>query len=123
MKIETENDVKALVKRWFEKHVGSWHYAPVQNGLGVHGIHDRIGCIPVEVTPEMVGKKIGLFVSIECKRPGRRGEHDRGMSKHQEIVCRDIVAAGGISDVVDGYEDLDALDGQLEWLTDGVKSG
>lgn len=102
---KTENDVKALVKDWFASH-GAWSYSPVQNGMGVHGIHDRIGCVPIIVTPRMVGKKIGLFVSIEAKKPGRRGEERRGMSKHQELNMNEISAAGGFSIVCDGEGDL-----------------
>ncbi len=109
---KTENDVKALVKKWFdEQH--AWSYAPIQNGLGVHGIHDRIGCLPVMVTPAMVGKKIGLFVSVEAKKPGRRGEELRGMSRHQYNNMVDILSAWGLSIVCDGQEDLDGLDRRL----------
>lgn len=102
---KTENDVKDLVKDWFEAH-SAWHYAPIQNGLGVHGIHDRIGCVPVRITPEMVGSTIGRFVSIESKRPGRRGEENRGMTKHQFNNLKDIGLAGGVSVVCDGEDDL-----------------
>lgn len=108
----TENDVKELVKDWYDD-LKAWHYAPVQTALGVHGIHDRIGCVPVVVTPEMVGKKIGLYVSVEAKRPGRRGEKRRGMSTHQELNLTDTVAAGGLSICCDGAEDLTGLDRQL----------
>lgn len=116
---QTENDVKKLVKAWFDAR-GAWHYAPIQNGMGVHGIHDRIGCVPIVVTGEMVGKRIGLFVSIEAKAPGRRGEKYRGMSTHQHLNWKAINEAAGISGVVDGKQDLDAIDGQLEWLTGRV---
>lgn len=116
-KIETENHVKALVKEWFDgSH--AWSYAPIQNGLGVHGIHDRVGCVPVVVTPQMVGKTIGLFVSVESKKPGRRNEKDRGMSKHQVLVMGATEAAGGIAICCDGEEDLLALTNRLYELTD-----
>ncbi len=109
---KTENDVKALAFDWF-KDLRGWSYSPVQNGLGVHGIADRLGVIPVTVTPNMVGKRIGLFVAIEAKRPGRRNEPMRGMSKHQYIVMTDILTAGGLSIVCDGQEDLDGLSRRL----------
>ena len=104
-KLVTENHVKALVKDWFDK-CGAWSYAPVQSGLGVHGIPDRLGVVPVTVTPDMVGRKVGVFVGVECKKPGRRGEKDRGMSKHQVMVLTDINEAFGHGVVCDGYEDL-----------------
>lgn len=113
--LKTENDVKKIVVAWFKDHDG-WSYAPIQNGLGVHGIHDRIGCIPITITQDMVGKKIGAFVSVESKRPGRRGEPDRGMSKHQVLAMDGIHAARGMSIVCDGPEDLALLDDIEIWI-------
>src|SRR3990167_5991454 len=107
--IKTEADVKALVKAWFDER-GAGSYAPEQNGLGGQGIHDRIGCVPVTVTQEMVGKRIGLFVSVECKKPGRRGELNWGLSKHQSLVMMAINNAAGLSRVCDGLDDLTKLD-------------
>lgn len=107
-----ESKVKDLVRDWFNS-LSAWHYAPIQNGLGVHGIHDRIGCVPVTVTPSMVGKHIGLFVSVESKAEGRRNEERRGMSKHQYHNMIDILAVGGLSIVCDGQEDLDGLSRRL----------
>ena len=107
-KLTTENDVKKLVKEWFDS-VGAWHYAPIQHGLGVHGIHDRIGCMPITITPEMVGKRVGLFVSVEAKKPGRRKEPNRGLSKHQQLVMDAIYGAYGRTVVCDSIEDLERL--------------
>ena len=115
-KLTTENHVKSLVADWFKAHA-AWHYAPIQNGMGVHGIHDRIGCVPVTVTPEMAGKRIGLFVSVECKKPGRRGEKIRGMSVHQFTHMEAIRAAGGLSICCDGVEDLIDLQVQIDNLS------
>jgi hypothetical protein len=113
---KNEDDVKALVKEWF-KNLAGWSYAPVQNGLGVHGIHDRVGCIPIIVTPEMVGRRIGLFVSIEAKAPGRRNEPRRGMSAHQQNNMEEILDAAGLSICCDGVEDLNCLSADLHALT------
>lgn len=112
----TEDEVKKIVKRWFDARA-AWHYAPVQNGLGVTGIHDRIGCVPVVITPDMVGKRIGLFVSVESKSTGRRGEPNRGMSSAQFLHMKEILEAGGASTVCDGIEDLERLEGYFPWLT------
>lgn len=114
-KIETENHVKALVKEWYARRA-AWSYAPIQNGLGEHGIHDRVGCVPIVVTPEMVGKTIGLCVTVESKKPGRRGEPRRGMSVHQDLQMKAIRAAGGVSICCDGEEDLNLLDEALRKL-------
>lgn len=34
------------------------------------GTSDLIGCRTVTVTPEMVGKQVGIFVALEVKKPG-----------------------------------------------------
>ena len=113
---KTENDVKDLARQWFDRF-GAWHYAPIQNGLGVHGVHDRIGCVPIAVTQSMVGKRIGLFVSVEAKKPGRRGEPRRGMTTHQFNNLISIKDAGGISVCCDGVQDLNELSCTIGLLT------
>lgn len=117
-KVETENHVKDLVRQWFDAHDGfSW--CTVQNGMGIHGIHDRTGVVPLVVTQAMVGKTIGQFISVECKKPGRRNEKDRGMSKHQVLFMEGSRKAGGISVCCDGAEDLECLDGEIQKLIGG----
>ena len=108
-KLETENDVKTLVKDWYDL-AGAWSYAPIQSGLGAHGIPDRIGCVPVVVTQAMVGKHLGLFVAVEAKRPGRRGEKDRGLSPLQKNNLAVINLAGGLAICCDGVDDLQLLE-------------
>lgn len=117
-KITTENHVKTLVKDWFDAR-GAWSYAPIQNGMGVHGIPDRVGCVPLLITQEMVGKRIGMFVAVECKRPGRRTEQNRGMSKHQQLVVDAIYDAHGRAVVCDGLDDMDRLLSPI-WLRTGT---
>lgn len=117
-KIETENHVKDIVRQWCDRH-DAYHFAVVSNGLGMHGIHDRLMALPVVITQEMIGKKIAVFASIEAKRPGRRGEKDRGMSKHQVIFMEGVQEAGGLSICCDGEEDL----AELECLIDNLTMG
>lgn len=106
--VETENDVKKLVKKVFDDAL-AWSYAPIQTGMGVHGIPDRVGCVPVRITPEMVGSVVGLFVAVEAKRPGRRGEKNAGATGQQVDQLRGIVDAGGIAMMADGQDDADVL--------------
>lgn len=106
--IETENDVKALVKKVLDSHK-AWSYAPIQTGMGAHGIPDRIACVPVKITEAMVGQTVGLFVGVEAKRPGRRGEKNAGATGQQINQLREIIDAGGVAMLVDGQEDVDFL--------------
>lgn len=107
--ITTENDVKKLVKKVFDD-AGAWSYAPIQTGMGAHGIPDRVGCVPVTVTPEMVGQTFGLFVAVEAKRPGRRGEKNAGATGQQVAQLQGILDAHGVAALVDSKEDT-------EWLS------
>jgi hypothetical protein len=112
---ETENDVKKLVKKVFDDAL-AWSYAPIQTGMGVHGIPDRVGCVPVRITPEMVGSVVGLFVAVEAKRPGRRGEKNAGATGQQVDQLRGIIDAGGIAMLVDGEDDAAVLREALRLL-------
>lgn len=51
---------------------------------------DLIGIRPVVITPDMVGKTIGQFVSVECKR-----EHGGTVKPEQQAWCDLINALGG----------------------------
>lgn len=69
-------------------------FADVHN-QPVSGVGDLAGWLPVEVTPEMVGHTIAVYLNPECKPPkgGRVSEEQR---KHIGLVKRD----GGIAGVV-----------------------
>lgn len=110
--IVTENDVKTLVKKVFDD-ASAWSYAPIQTGMGVHGIPDRIACVPVVVTQEMVGRTVGLFVAVESKRPGRRGEKNAGATGQQLDQMHAIIEAGGVALLADGQDDADFLSGAI----------
>ncbi len=108
----SENDVKKLVKAWFDSH-DAWSFAPIQTGMGVHGLPDRIGCVPVTITQEMVGMEVGLFVGVECKAPGRRGEPRGGASELQVKQLRAISDSHGIAMMVDNGLDVMDLNGAI----------
>lgn len=115
-----ENDVKALVIQWFKDCGGYSFPTPPSRGMGVHGIADRIGVIPVTITPEMVGKTVGLFVAIEAKKPGRRGEKNAGATQAQVDFLRDVFRAGGTGGLADSSLDTAAVWGWVRWLSDPV---
>ena len=91
-----EGKVKEAIKRLI-KAAGWYWFMPVSNGLGKHGIPDIIACKPTVITPDMVGQRVGLFVGIECKAPGKLGT----VTPLQERELKAIEAAGGIAVLAD----------------------
>jgi hypothetical protein len=74
------------------------HGRPVQFGL-CKGSADLIGWRTVTVTPEMVGQRIAVFLSIEVKTP-------TGRPRPEQQQWLDVVqAAGGIAGVARSVED------------------
>lgn len=69
---------------------------------GLHkGSADLIGWQTVEVTPEMVGKKLAVFLSVEVKT-------ETGRVSPEQSVWLDVVKkAGGIAFVARNLEELD----------------
>ncbi len=85
-----EGRVKKRVNKVLSTY-GVWYFTPVSNGMGKHGIPDKICCVPVVVTAKMVGKKVGLFMSIETKAKTMKP------SKLQSIQMSQIKQAGGMA--------------------------
>lgn len=118
--IESENDVKKLVAKWYVSNNG-YSYAPVQSGRGIHGVPDRVGCVPVKITPEMVGTTVGLFVAVESKAPGRRMEPKAGLAPAQFLQLEGIIDASGVGVLADGEVDITNLDATMKALRQGIK--
>lgn len=96
-----EGKVKAKIKRWFAKTFPTgFTWMPVSNGMGKHGIPDHICCVPVIVTPDMIGQTVGMFVAIEAK-----ATTEDKLSKNQERTIEEIIDAGGIVEVVYGDQE------------------
>lgn len=91
-----EGRVKAKVKDWLNAH-GVWHFSPVSNGMGRHGVPDIICCAG------------GRFLAIECKAPGKKGT----VTPLQQRALMGIDQAGGIALVVDDASQLPHLLGDL----------
>jgi hypothetical protein len=90
-----ENKVKNACKKELKKRK-IWFYMPVQNGMGVVGIPDIIGCWN------------GWFVGIETKAPGKLAN----VTPNQKNRLNEIEAAGGLALVIDNVEVLiQILDG------------
>lgn len=71
----------------------------VRAGLEVNGSSDLIGWTEVEVTQEMVGKKVAVFTGIEVKT------HRGRVSEAQQIFKDNVNRAGGISIVARSPEE------------------
>jgi len=67
------------------------------------GSSDLIGIYQIEITPEMVGKKIGIFTAIEIKT-------EKGVvSKEQKDFINTITKLGGIAGTARSVEDAVGL--------------
>lgn len=93
-----ERDVKAEIKQLLEVDLSAWHYMPVPNGYGKKGVPDHIACVPLEITSDMVGSKVGVFVGIEAKQLGKSA------NAHQLYQLDSIADASGMAFVIDGTE-------------------
>ena len=87
-----EGKVKAAVKKLLDTR-GIWHFSPVSNGMGRHGIPDIICCWD------------GRFLAIECKAPGKRG--NTSVLQDREIAA--IQAVNGLAVVIDDVSQLDEV--------------
>ncbi len=58
------------------------------------GWPDLVGWESIVITPEMVGKKVALFVAVEAKTKGVR------VTDAQQNFINQINAAGGVAEVV-----------------------
>jgi hypothetical protein len=87
--------------RLFRNNTGTLrdqHGRPVQFGL-CKGSADLIGWRTVTVTPDMVGQRIAVFLSIEVKTPTGR------LRPEQRQWLDAVQAAGGIAGVARSVED------------------
>lgn len=72
---------------------------PLHAGL-CKGSGDLIGWTPVVITPEMVGRTVAVFTSIECKETG-----GGRTSEEQKKFADAVVGAGGIAGIAASEED------------------
>jgi VRR-NUC domain. len=89
----------------FKNEVG---FAITQNGFPVHyglckGSSDLIGWRSVEITEDMIGKRIAQFCAVEVKKD-KHGKY-RATSEQQNFINA-VKKAGGFGVVADCKEDL-----------------
>jgi hypothetical protein len=75
----------------------------VTAGLSINGSSDLIGWHTVEVSPDMVGSRVALFLAVEVKT-------EKGViSTEQQRFVDNVNAAGGIGFIARNDLDVDAL--------------
>lgn len=92
-------------QRLFRNQVGFYELADgrrLRSGL-CNGSSDVIGWRTVEVTPDMVGRRLAVFVAIECKAPGERPEAP------QASFLRQVTEGGGLAGVAWSAADAEAI--------------
>ena len=93
----TDKVLEAVVKTRLKKNLaelGAHSHWPVQVGMGAATV-DCLACIPCIVKQADVGKRVGLFAAIECKRPGIAKPTER-----QRWVLEEVQAASGLAALV-----------------------
>jgi hypothetical protein len=66
-----------------------------------NGSSDLIGWTSIEITPDMLGKKLAVFSAIEVKTETGK------LSPEQKIFLENVKNAGGIAKICRKLEDLD----------------
>ena len=92
-----EGKVKADVKK-FLKAIGAYFYMPVQNGMGVVGIPDIVGCYR--------GRFFGIETKAPNKTPTAPEQRWAKATPNQQAQLEGILAAGGIGLVADNVQQV-----------------
>lgn len=74
---------------------------------------DRIACVPVKITQEMVGQTIGVFLAVEIKREDWKFKGD-AHEKAQQNFMNYITSKGGIAFFANSVESF--LDNIKHWI-------
>lgn len=88
-------DLSERGHRGFRNNVGLFKTIDgrsIRTGLG-KGTSDVIGFTSVEITPDMVGKRVAIFTAIEVKKEKSKG------SKLQENFIKFVNKMGGIAGI------------------------
>lgn len=76
---------------------------PLQAGL-CPGSSDLIGWHCIEITPAMVGQRLGAFLAVEVKRPGGKPP-----TQKQQRFLEAVQRMGGLAGVARSVEDAEAI--------------
>lgn len=90
-----EGRVKDAIRKAFkEYHPDAFTFLPAAGVMGSNGIPDFICCVPLEITPDMVGQTVGIFAGVEAKT--MRGK----VSDLQRDKLNKIAEAAGVACLV-----------------------
>lgn len=70
---------------------------------------DLIGILPVTVTPQHVGRTLGVFLAVETKPPGWRLTPGDKRGQAQAAFLQSVRGFGGAAGFASGGQDLDAI--------------
>ncbi len=85
-----ETLIKQKIRAYLRDERHAYVFCPVQMGYGAATLDDLV-CLPVIITPAMVGMRVGLFVAIESKVPGKKP------TPRQNFTIKAINDAGGVA--------------------------
>lgn len=71
----------------------------IRYGIGGAGGSDLLGYLPIHITADMVGRKMGIFVAVEVKRPGKKP------TPEQENFLRVVRENGGLAGMATSVEE------------------
>lgn len=77
-------------------------------GLDANGASDFVGIKTIEITPEMVGKSVGIFLAVEVKKTGWKGAKSQ-TEKDQANFIEQINKRGGIGFFCNDENELENL--------------
>lgn len=107
MAMTPEGKLKKKVKEYLKSR-DAYYYMPVQNGMGVVGIPDLVGCYK------------GLFFGIETKapvmKPRSKEKRWAKATPNQQRQLEAITKAGGFADVVDDLSQVEDMFAAMDAL-------
>lgn len=65
-----ESYEKDSICKWLVSQA-AFYFKPYMAGFGKSGVPDIVACLPMTITKEMVGMRLGVFVGVEVKRDGK----------------------------------------------------
>ena len=101
--------VSMLKGRVFRNNVGTVRHADgsvFPYGLGT-GTSDLVGWYPVVVTPDMVGRRVAVFLAVEVKKENHKTKSER-LAKQMHFL-EQVVESGGIGVMCDDESRVEGL--------------